>query len=192
MSVQFESVKENIPKGFNIQKRSSDENIMTFKLQKSGMNSALSGLGIPMFLVGLFSCSAVAGTSVDSGSLDTGPAITLGAISGIAAFSLCIYLVVGFFTQDVKVTVTPEFIQINEKKYDPKLFGGFMSGQQVSEWMTNHTTNITTEDTTTQLSWIYGGEQVSLKGGFKGSDPSEVIRLLNRLVQEIHPTVHTR
>ena len=65
MSVQFETVKESVPKGFNIITRSADENCVSFKLQKRGMSAALSALGIPIFVVGLFSCAAVAGPSVD-------------------------------------------------------------------------------------------------------------------------------
>ena len=42
-------------------------------------------------------------------------------------------------------------------------------------------------DATTGLSWVYGGESVSLKGGFNSSDPSDHIKFLNRLVKEMHP-----
>jgi len=191
MSIQFETVKENIPKGFNVITRSTDENCVSFKLQKRGMSAALSALGIPIFVVGLFSCTAVAGPAVDNGYLDTGSGITLGIISSIAAMGLCIYLIVKMFTEAVTVKITPELIQINDKKYDPKLFGGFMSGQQITEWMNNRMNNTVTEETTVGLSWIYGGQSMSLKGGFSGDrqNPHDSIAFLNRLVREIHPTI---
>ena len=188
MSVQFETVKENTPKGIKVHNRSSDENFVSFALQKRGMNMAFSGLGIPIFLVGLFSCTVIAGPSVDNGYLDAGSGITLGLIVGIAAMGLCIYLIARLFTQKVTLRVTSELIEINEKKYDPKLFKGFISGQQSTEWLNNRHANVVTEETITGLAWIYGGERVALKGGFNTADPSDAIRYLNRLVTDIHPT----
>ena len=189
MSVQFEAVKENVPKGFKIQKRSTDENLVTFKLEKPGMSAVVGGLSLPIFFVSMVSCSGVAGLSAESGGLDGGPAIALGLICGLATILLCISLIAKFFTQAVTVKITPELIQINDKKYDPKLFGGFMSGNQMTEWMSDRTTNIVREHTTTGLSWVYGGESVSLKGGFNSSDPSDHIQFLNRIVKELHPHI---
>lgn len=181
MSIQFEAVKEIIPRGFKIQKRSAAENLVSFKLQKPGINAVVGGLSVPIFFFGAVSCTVVAGPA-DSG-------ITLGLICGIAVIGLCLYLLTRLFTQNVAVKVTPELIQINDKKYDPKLFGGFMSGQQITEWMSNRSTNTVTEQTTTGLSWVYGGESVSLKGGFNSSDPSDHIQFLNRIVKEMHPHI---
>ena len=191
MSVQFETVKENIPKGIKVLNRSSQENLVSFTLEKRGLAAVIGMLSIPLFLFGLLSCGGAANMSYESGALDGGPAMMFGMFSGFLSVGLCIYFISRFFMEKVSIKVTPEFIEINEKKYNPKLFGGFISGEQSSVWLNNHNTGTLVENTITGFAWVYGGEAISLKGGFTRVDPSDIIRFLNRLVTEIHPTVQT-
>jgi len=110
MSVQFETVKENIPQGFTINARSSERNAVTFKLRKPRMQMAFGALGIPIFIVSL-------NVGFVLGGEDFAAMLVIGAI----IFALCIFLVIAFYTQKIILNITPEFIQINKKNYDPRL-----------------------------------------------------------------------
>lgn len=179
--VQFEKVRETIPKAVIVQARSRTCNQAMLKLERPGALFYGARAGGLIFFLSIGACVGGANIAIATEASAAGWLfLTVGVFALTSA--LLIFAFIRLFKKSAPLEITPQAIVIDGKTYDPQLFDGFIEDAVNTESAPGQKTR-----RISNLAWVYGGEVVRIKHGFEGPLASESIAFLNKFVREVHP-----